>query len=155
MSAVINQPDISLRPMRIADLERIMEIETTMYTYPWTEGIFRDCLRVGYCCWVLKQDHEIIAYGVMSTGAGEAHVLNICVAKGYQRNGHAETLLRHLLELAKRHGADICLLEVRPSNQAAIQLYHKLGFNEVGIRRNYYPDRDGREDAMILALNIG
>jgi ribosomal-protein-alanine N-acetyltransferase len=155
MSAVINQPDISLCPMRIADLERIMEIETTMYAYPWTEGIFRDCLRVGYCCWVLKHEQRIIAYGVMSTGAGEAHVLNICVEKAYQRNGYAETLLKHLIELAGRHGADICLLEVRPSNRSAIGLYHKLGFNEVGIRRNYYPDQNGREDAMILALNLG
>ena len=154
MSAVINQPAISLRPMRIADLDRIMQIENVMYAYPWTEGIFRDCLRVGYCCWVMMQEHEIIAYGVMSTGAGEAHILNICVNRDQQRNGYAETLLQHLLNLARRHGADLCLLEVRPSNIAAINLYHKLGFNEVGLRRNYYPDKDGREDAMILALNL-
>jgi len=154
MSAVINQPSISLRPMQLVDLDIVMDIENDMYDYPWTEGIFRDCLRVGYCCWVLTVDSELCAYSVMSTGANEAHILNVCVHRDALRNGHAETLLRHLLGVAKRHSADICLLEVRPSNSAAISLYHKLGFNEVGLRRNYYPAIDGREDAVILAKNL-
>lgn len=154
MSAVIIQPDISLRPMQSADLVAVMRIENDMYAYPWTEGIFLDCLRVGYCCWVLTVDDAIQAYAVMSTGANEAHILNICVQREALRNGYAETLLHHLLSLARRHSADICLLEVRPSNRAALNLYHKLGFNEVGLRRNYYPAADGREDAVILAKNL-
>lgn len=143
-----------LRPMTVADLDAVMEIEKDAYPYPWTLGIFRDCLHVGYCCWVYTQAEEILAYGVMSIAAGESHLLNLCVRGSARRSGLGTTMLRHLVQLAGRHGADVVLLEVRPSNVAAVDLYRNLGFNEVGIRKNYYPADDGREDALVMARQL-
>ena len=140
--------------MQNDDLDDIMRIELQAYPYPWTRGIFSDCLRVGYCCWVLEVDEEIVGYGVMSIGVGEAHILNVCVDPQRQRHGFGRVVLEHLLGIAQRHGTEICLLEVRPSNTAAVALYHACGFNEVGVRKNYYPDDHGREDALILARNL-
>jgi ribosomal-protein-alanine N-acetyltransferase len=140
--------------MQEDDLDEIMRIELKAYPYPWTRGIFSDCLRVGYCCWVLEVDETLVGYGVMSIGVGEAHILNICVDPQQQRQGYGHTILEHLIGIARRHDTEMCLLEVRPSNTAAVALYHASGFNEVGMRKNYYPDENGREDALILARNL-
>lgn len=150
MSAIPNERAMRMRPMQEADVPTVMAIEHRAYAFPWTAGIFRDCLRVGYCCWILEQDDDIVGYGVMSVGAGEAHILNLCVRPELQGQGLGRRVLTHLLNLARRHHADTALLEVRPSNEPALRLYRSLGFNEVAIRRNYYPDRNGREDALIL-----
>jgi len=154
MSAVLQDPALRLRPMRAADIENVMIIEESVYAFPWTYGIFHDCLRVGYCCWVLLMDEDIAAYAVLSTGAGESHLLNICVAPANQNQGLGRQLVEHMLDLAKRHGAKTCLLEVRPSNHVAVELYQKMDFVEVGTRPGYYPAHDGREDALILAREL-
>ena len=154
MSTAVDQMRDGLRPMTVDDLEAVMEIENEAYPYPWTLGIFRDCLHVGYCCWVYTQAGEILAYGVMSIAAGESHLLNICVRASARRTGLGTAMLEHLIQLASRHGADVALLEVRPSNVAAVDLYRSLGFNEVGIRRNYYPADEGREDALVMARQL-
>lgn len=154
MSAVLQQPHISLCPMQLDNVEEVLKIEHTMYDYPWTEGIFKDCLRVGYCCWLLMEDDEIAAYSVLSAAAGESHLLNLCVRKTSQRRGYGRELMEHMLKLAKRHDADVCLLEVRPSNTAAIDLYEKMDFVEVGVRPDYYPAKNGHEDAVILAREL-
>ena len=143
-----------LRPMSVDDLDAVMEIERRAYEYPWTPGIFRDCLRVGYCCWCCEGAEGIQGYGVMSVAAGESHILNLTVDPGLQRRGIGSRLMRHFMQLARRHGADTVMLEVRPSNRAAIALYQKLGFNEMGVRRNYYPAAEGREDALLLGKNL-
>ena len=154
MSAILKQPAERYRPMLPSDLAEVMEIEARAYDYPWTRGIFRDCLRVGYACWLALRDEVIQGYGVMSVAAGEAHVLNLSVRPESRRQGVGERLLLHLTGIARRHGAEALFLEVRPSNRPALHLYTKLGFNEVGVRRNYYPSRNGREDALILALQL-
>lgn len=138
----------------MADLDAVMEIESSAYDFPWTQGIFRDCLRVGYCCWCYEIDGLIQGYGVMSVAAGESHILNISVRPESQRQGIGSKLMKHFLQLARRHDADTVMLEVRPSNKLAIKLYEKLGFNEIGVRRNYYPAHRGREDALLLALSL-
>ncbi|HFD81329.1 MAG TPA: ribosomal-protein-alanine N-acetyltransferase [Gammaproteobacteria bacterium] len=140
--------------MSVDDLDAVMEIERRAYEYPWTPGIFRDCLRVGYCCWCCEGGEGIQGYGVMSVAAGESHILNLTVDPGLQRRGIGSRLMRHFMQLARRHGADTVMLEVRPSNRAAIALYQKLGFNEMGVRRNYYPAAEGREDALLLGKNL-
>jgi len=154
MNAIVKQAPDGLRPMTELDLDSVMAIELKVYDFPWTRGIFRDCLHVGYCCWVYQLEAEVVAYGVMSVGAGEAHVLNLCVRPEAQRQGVGRALLGHLLEVAREHKADTILLEVRPSNKPALGLYHVLGFNEVGTRRAYYPTAVGREDALILARSV-
>jgi ribosomal-protein-alanine N-acetyltransferase len=136
------------------DLEGVLEVERGAYPFPWTRGIFEDCLRVGYSCWVTAQASTIVGYGVMSVAVGESHILNLCVRPELQRQGHGRRLLVHLLELSRRHNAEMAFLEVRPSNRAALALYRHVGFSEVGVRRGYYPAARGREDALILGLDL-
>ena len=136
------------------DLEQVMAIELASYSHPWTRGIFRDCLRVGYYCQILEIENCICGYAVMSEAVGEAHILNVCVSPEHQGEGLGKILIEYLLDSARRMSADIVLLEVRPSNKKAVSLYHDMGFCEVGTRKNYYPDHNGREDALILALNL-
>lgn len=154
MSAVIKEAVLNFRPMVEDDLSRILTIEESAYEFPWSRMIFQDCLRVGYCSWVLERERHIIGYGVMSVGVGECHILNLCVQPPAQRSGYGQTILDHLLDLAVKHDAEVAFLEVRPSNVAAKQLYATAGFNEVGVRRNYYPARFGREDAVIMARSL-
>lgn len=145
----------SVRAMRGSDLEAVMRIETAAYPYPWTAGIFHDCLRAGHGCWVLERNNDIIGYGILSTGAGEAHVLNICIAPWQQGHGHGRHLMQRLLDAARWHRAERVFLEVRPSNPVAQRLYESLGFNEIGRRPNYYPDDNGRrEDAIVMAMEL-
>lgn len=157
------QPDLSprFRPMREEDLDAVMHNETRAYTSPWTLGIFRDCLRVGYNCWLLEIDGDIRGHGVMSVAVGETHILNICVDPDLQGRGLGRMLLQHLLDLSVEYGARVALLEVRPSNVAAIALYESMGFSEVGQRKNYYPNGSSsgsgsgeREDAIVMALGL-
>jgi ribosomal-protein-alanine N-acetyltransferase len=146
--------DLTVRVMVDADVTGIMEIETRAYAFPWTAGIFRDCMGAGYSCYVLEKNAEIIAYAVMSVGAKEAHILNICVSPDLRGEGYGYVLMDKLVALARQLQADMMFLEVRPSNEAARRLYDKLGFNEIGTRRNYYPAAQGREDALILAKQL-
>ena len=154
MSAVLKDAMLIFRPMVEDDLPGIMRVEQAAYEFPWTETIFRDCLRVGYCCWILESDDELVAHGVMSVAAGESHILNLCVHPDSQNIGLGKDMLSHLMEIAGHHGAEMVFLEVRPSNEAAIRLYMSAGFDEVGIRNDYYPAESGREDALIMARNI-
>ncbi len=154
MSAVINMSPDRIRHMTPDDLDAVMEIETAIYDYPWTRGIFQDCMRVGYQCRVYQQDHEIKAYSVLSLGAAEAHVLTLCVRPDSQQQGLGRMMMEHMIELAGQAGAETILLEVRPSNTHAIRLYQQLGFNEVGSRPDYYPAAEGREDALIMARSL-
>lgn len=144
----------SMRAMQGSDLEEVMKNELAAYEFPWTHGIFRDCLLAGYGCWVLERDGKIIGHGVLSVGAGEAHILNVCVAPRHQGRGHGRHLARRLIDLARWHRAERIFLEVRPSNEAALQLYESLGFNEIGRRPRYYPAHRGREDALVMAMEL-
>ncbi len=152
MSAVLEPGREGLRLMTAEDLDRIMEIETAAYPFPWTRGIFRDCLHVGYSCWVYESGSRVVGYAIMAMGAGEAHLLNLCVDPAHRRRGIGRIMLGHMMDLARAHNAETLLLEVRPSNTAAINLYREEGFCEVGMRRDYYPGAEGaREDALIMA----
>ncbi|MHB1513840.1 MAG: ribosomal protein S18-alanine N-acetyltransferase [Acidiferrobacter sp.] len=147
-------PAIKLRAMRSEDLPFVMEVERQAYEFPWTEGIFRDCLRVGYCCRVLEDRGRLVGHGVISVAAGECHVLNLCIHPRHQRRGLGRYMLKHLLDVARAGHARVALLEVRRSNKGAYALYYALGFNEIGLRKNYYPARRGREDALVLARDL-
>lgn len=144
----------TLRPMREDDLDAVMEIERRAYPFPWTRGIFRDCLHAGYPAWVLDEAGALAGYGLLSIAAGEAHILNVCTAPAAQGRGHGRRLVRTLLQQARGRGAQRVFLEVRPSNKAAIALYHAQGFNEIGRRPRYYPAANGREDAIVMALEL-
>lgn len=145
-----------LRKMRKADLARVLEIEAKNYAFPWSEEIFKDCFSVlSYSCWVCEDaDENVIAYAILSVGAGEAHILNISVDPTAQGLGVGRKIMEHLIEIASKK-AQTMFLEVRPSNTKAQTLYESLGFNEIGIRKGYYPaENNTREDAIMLALEL-
>ena len=147
-------PEVHIRPMLEIDLPEVARVEQQSYAFPWSENIFRDCLRVGYTCRALDLEGQVIGYGVMSLGAGEAHILNVCVRDEFRCLGFGRRLLEHLLERAAAAGVAEAFLEVRPSNLSAIRLYQHLGFEQIGIRRGYYQAPDGREDAIVLKLTL-
>lgn len=144
----------ALRPMQLADLAAIMEIEISAYPFPWSLGNFRDCLSTGHRCRVLEIDGEIQGYSLVSTGAGEAHILNLCVHPSLRGKGYGRLLLQEQLDALAETDVDVVLLEVRPSNSNAIALYDSMGFNELGRRKDYYPAARGREDALIMARQL-
>lgn len=155
MSAILQEPGFNLRPMSQGDIQRVMQIEVAAYKFHWTEGIFKDCLRVGYPSWVACIDEEVLGYGIMSVAVGEAHILNLCIDPQQQGMGYGRRLLKRMIRLAADHQADTLFLEVRVSNQVAQRLYESEGFVEIGQRRAYYPAADGeREDAVILAKTL-
>lgn len=149
---------LSLRPrirlMRLTDLPSVLRVEQACYNFPWSLAIFEDCLRVGYCCLVQEHEAQVRGYLIMSVAAGECHVLNLCVQPSARGHGLAYGLLKRGLRLARQLGADTAFLEVRLSNQAAISLYQRCLFAEVGMRRNYYPALVGREDALVMARSL-
>jgi len=143
-------PEVLIRDMEPDDVLPVAEVEGRSYTFPWGETIFRDCLRAGYYCCVAEIGHIVAGYGIMSSGAGEAHVLNLCVAEQFRFRGIGSQLLEHLLEFAKSLRVSDVYLEVRPSNTVAIRLYQSRGFAQIGVRRGYYQAVGGREDAVVL-----
>src|ERR1700734_1596512 len=147
-------PEVGIRPMTEADVAEVFAVERASYQFPWSEGIFRDCLRVGYVCRVLALENRVIGYGVMSVGAGEAHILNLCVADACRCRGLGRRMLVYLLERGAAAGMSEAFLEVRPSNTEAIPLYQAIGFEQVGMRRGYYQAVGGREDAAVLRLTL-
>ncbi len=153
MSAVL-RPAPSFESMTEADLCPVLEIEESIYAFPWTPGNFHDSLRAGYSCWVYRDGNELIGYAVLMLAAGEAHLLNLSVAAHAQSRGHGRTLLDNVAGVARRHGAKVLFLEVRPSNEVGQRLYAGYGFKQVGVRRSYYPARQGREDALVLSLSL-
>jgi len=145
---------VTHRVMGEADVGAVSDLENQSYMFPWSAGIFRDCLRVGYTCRVVEGPDGLGGYAVMSMGAGEAHILNICVRADLRGQSVARRLMTWLLDEARRAGQGWVFLEVRPSNRPAVLLYESLGFAQVGLRRGYYQAVGGREDAIVYRLDL-
>jgi len=145
---------VRLRAMTPADLPAVAAVERAAYRFPWTEGIFRDCLRVGYLCRVAEVDGTVAGYGIVAMGAGEAHILNLCVREDLRGRGLGRRMLELLVERSQEAGNESVFLEVRPSNPSAIALYESAGFVPVGCRKGYYQAEGGREDALVLKLDL-
>jgi len=146
--------DLIFRKLLDSDIDTVMQLEVDLHPYPWTKGIFLDCIKTGYLCYCCEINQQIIAYGIVSYGAGESHILNISVAKAFQGKGYGKQLIHYLMQQAKTKNADMMLLEVRGSNKNAIALYESQGFNEIGIRKGYYPAPNGKEDAIMYAIQL-
>ena len=142
---------LTFTEMLSADVENIIAIEEKAYSHPWTSGIFHDCIKVDYDCYVLKNTkNAIVAYLVISIAANEMHILNICVHPDYQGKHLGSQLVDKCHQLAKQKQVKRCFLEVRPSNTIAIKLYTRHGYQQVGVRRKYYPSEHGREDGIVM-----
>ena len=158
MNAML-KPNHQLRPMQTEDLDAVMTIEPHIYSHPWTRGNFADSLNAGHSAWVLLLNGELIGYTLMMLVLDEAHLLNISVAKTRQKQGWGRLLLEFMCEKSKHYKAANMFLEVRPSNVDAIALYENMGFNEMAVRRGYYPAdpkifQGGREDAVLMGLAL-
>jgi ribosomal-protein-alanine N-acetyltransferase len=153
MSAVL-KPQPLVRALTEADLPAVMAIEKSIYPYPWTLGNFRDSLAAGYCCRAWELEGELIGYAVLMLAADEAHLLNLSVAAAWQGRGYGGRFLLQLMDIARVQHAGLMFLEVRPSNAGGRRLYERHGFQHIGVRRDYYPAQDGREDALILSLPL-
>ena len=141
--------------MMPADLPAVSDIEASAYLFPWSEQVFRSCLRAGYACRVAAEGGRVRGYGIVSLAADEAHLLNLCIDPAEQGRGLGGWLLRHLFGIARVRLAERMFLEVRPSNRTAVRLYEGHGFVHVGTRRGYYPAPCGRrEDARVYTLSL-
>lgn len=143
-----------LRDMTQADVDAVLSIEQAVQTYPWTRGNFSDALESGYVCRVDEENGEIRGYVMLRPLVDEAELLNIGVAGTHQRRGEGRRILREMLDMARAKQLRRVFLEVRPSNAAAIALYRSTGFSEVGVRRGYYQNANGSEDAIVMACDL-
>jgi ribosomal-protein-alanine N-acetyltransferase len=139
-----------IRTMEEGDLSRVVELERQLQSFPWTETHFRDSLAAGHGAWVVEADGRPVAFAILMMVIDEAHLLDIGVAREFQRQGIATRLLRHLYSRANELGALSIFLEVRPSNDAAARIYEREGFAVIGRRKGYYPAAEGREDAIVM-----
>lgn len=155
MSAQLRPEPERFAPMTERDLDDIVEVEGQIYPFPWTRGNFADSLRAGYSCWVLRDESgRLLAYAIVMLAVDEAHLLNLSVASYAQRAGVGWRTLQWMADISRDHGARTMMLEVRPSNPAAMRLYERYGFRRIGTRRAYYPARDGREDAIVMRIPL-
>ena len=148
------EPPTTIRDMTHDDLSMVSDIERRSYEFPWSHGVFRDCLLAGYQNIVLVREEQVAGYAVLSVAAGEAHILNICVDPAFRARGYGEKLLDELLFRARAAMVRQVFLEVRPSNDTALALYRKKGFHQVANRPAYYQASEGREDAAVLAKKL-
>ena len=141
---------MQLREMTPADMDEVMRIEQNVHRSPWTRGNFTDALASGYVCKVYEAEGEMLGYTVLMPTVDEAQLLNISIAAGHQRKGLGRKLLGEIKEVARGLNMRRLLLEVRPSNAAALGMYRAAGFREIGLRRGYYAAAGGREDAIVM-----
>ena len=139
-----------LRPMTEEDLNVVTQIEKTAYLYPWSRGNFLDSLTCHYGCIVLEHTGQIRGYAIVMNAIDDLHLLNITVAPSVQGKGLSHPLMDWVKDCARSAHCSGILLEVRPSNQRALAVYTKYGFTKIGLRRNYYPHVNGREDAIVM-----
>lgn len=155
MSAVVREPEELIAPMRAQDVPEVLAVEQVAYDFPWTYGNFIDSLRAGHSAWTMRDaGGSLMAYAVVMMAVDEAHLLNLTVAPACQRFGFGWRMLEAMAENARGYGARTMLLEVRPGNVAAQQMYERYGFVRIGVRRGYYPARHGREDAIVMRVSL-
>ncbi|MFO2678724.1 ribosomal protein S18-alanine N-acetyltransferase [Legionella pneumophila serogroup 1] len=146
---------LNIRRMKDSDIENVYSIETNVHIAPWSKDILRDCVLVGYDCRVLEinnGDSSILAgYIISRISNNSCHILNLCIAKPLQSKGLGRKLLQTVLySLSKYTQTESVILEVRPSNSAALHLYETMGFEKVEIKKDYYKDKNSVEDAILL-----
>ncbi len=150
----IPEASVLIRTMKHDDLAHVSDIERRSYEFPWSHGVFRDCLLAGYQCVVFVRDEQVAGYAILSVAAGEAHILNLCIDPALRSHGYGERLLDDILFRARTSSVREIFLEVRPSNSNALALYKKKGFYQVANRPAYYQAHEGREDAAVLAKKL-
>jgi ribosomal-protein-alanine N-acetyltransferase len=150
---MVSSQSIVLRAMTTADITAVCAIEQQVQYAPWTEKLFSDSLE-RHVCWVAQKDQQVVGFFVVQFIVDEAHLLNIAVDPTQQKQGIGRLLLDNVQQQAMIKKASTIFLELRATNQRALALYQMAGFNEIGLRKNYYPAAQGKEDAVIMALML-
>lgn len=143
-----------IRSLLAEDIDDVIKIEQACYPFPWTKGIFQGCLKSGYACFGLQLGDDLAGYAINNWGVGESHLLNLCIGPHWQRQGYGKMMLEHSIGHARLLDCHVMFLEVRPSNVDAGRLYRQRGFEEVGARPAYYQAEGGREDALVMRLDL-
>ena len=156
MTQVWDLARLNYEPMQASDIDEVLALEQTVYPYPWSRGNFADSLASGYQAWVLRdQRRELMGYFLMMAIVDEAHLLNVAVSARHQGQGLGRFLLNQSVACARGLGMEIVLLEVRPSNERALKIYQRYGFQEIGRRKAYYPAANQqREDAIVMKIDL-
>jgi len=143
-------------PMTVADLDQVWALECSVFPYPWSRTNFADSLASGYDCWTVRDaDGSLAGYYLLMYAVDEAHLLDVAVAAPRQRQGLGRRLMDRISARARGQGMASILLEVRPSNGRALDVYRRYGYREIGRRKGYYPaGPDGREDAIVMRLEL-
>lgn len=163
------EAELSFLPMQLTDLAQVLKIETVSHIHPWTEGNFSDSLAAGHWAYCIRpQVDQVVkgsyldpaalwAYCILFPAVDELHLLNITVAPELRKLGLGQRMMMVIEGVAAQQKIPLIILEVRPSNTAAIALYQKLGYEQIGVRKNYYPansETGSREDALVMAKSI-
>ena len=147
-------PRLTRRPMTVRDLDAVVAVEAGSYGFPWSRGNFVDSLAAGHVAELLLEAGAVIGYFVAMPGVDEMHLLNVTIAPAWQGRGHGSALLDALAANARERALARVLLEVRAGNARARALYARRGYVEIGLRRGYYPAAQGREDAVVMRLDL-
>ena len=147
---------MSIEPLTPTDLDTIYAIEIAANNHPWQKNFFSSIFTKHHSNWVIKAkaDQQIMGFAILQIVNDQGELLNIGIHPAAQRKGYGQALLSHLIAIAREKNLQTIFLEVRASNLKAQNLYRKLGFNEMTIRKNYYPSHKGREDAILMAKDI-
>jgi ribosomal-protein-alanine N-acetyltransferase len=143
---------IEIREMHLEDVQHVILIEREIFLFPWSIGNFSDAVKAGYVCRVLAKENSIVGYGIMMMSPEEAHILTLGVGVDWQKQGLGRMIIGYLSDYARSNNAKSILLDVRESNENAIKLYKKIGFEHIAIRKDYYPAMYGRENALVMKL---
>ena len=136
------------------DIDIVLDIERQSNPFPWTIKNFKDCVEKGYYSLVLKEAKQVIGFAILSVSIEESHLLNIGLTSSRRGQGLGRELLEKMIMAAEVMGSKKIFLEVRVSNIIAIDLYKASGFKEIGLRKNYYRLKDGREDAILMSKSL-
>lgn len=148
-----SEDSLTFRALKSSDIDAVMALERLVQSHPWRRSSYEDCLNGRHHCWLAEQGDELVGFAVASWGGGDAELLNLAVTPKWQRRGVGQCLLTRVCETLSAY-ASMVFLEVRVSNCGAIEFYQRQQFFEVGNRPNYYPTVNGREDALIMALQL-
>ena len=168
-AAVDGVAELSFLPMQVSDLDAVLEIEGISHLHPWTKGNFSDSLAAGHWAYCIRpQVDQIVkgsyldpailwAYCVLFPAVDELHLLNITVSPKLRKLGLGKRIMSAIEGVSAQQKIPRIILEVRPSNLAALGLYQSLGYEQIGLRKNYYPqnpETGSREDAIVMAKSI-
>lgn len=161
--------ELVFSPMQEGDLDAVLDIESKSHFHPWSRGNFSDSLAAGHWAYCIRPEIEqaiegsfldpniLWAYCILFPAVEELHLLNITVSPKLRQLGLGSRIMSAIEGVAAQQNFPRIILEVRPSNTAALALYQKLGYEQIGLRKGYYPadiQTGSREDAVVMAKSI-